>query len=209
MRVLVFFITALVQLLPAVSFLPPGRAGKCAISHAGAGLLSATTDVTPADAHRLDSQMLLKKVGISFVASIMIATSFSSNTLAAVGEGDLPPGSMAFSKLLKYQTDWKKLSDTIKSRSNEMSEQEVLGIKSFLKSLANEYSDMDLLSTGITDKEKAQEARNTAKEFRKVIRACDDAASDNNLAKITELYPESSNLLNKYLGFLQDVPDEL
>ena len=90
-----------------------------------------------------------------------------------------------------------------------MTEQEILGIKAFLKQLANEYSDMDLLSKGIIDPKQAEEARAVGKEFRKLIRACDDAASEGNLDKILELYPKTADLLNKFLVYLQDVPDEL
>jgi len=73
---------------------------------------------------------------------------------------------MAFSKILKYQvwyynhlvfsyrtiylntivqSDWTKLADTIKTRNTEIDENEVLNIKRFLKQLANEYEDMELL----------------------------------------------------------------
>ncbi|KAJ1431610.1 hypothetical protein B484DRAFT_430215 [Ochromonadaceae sp. CCMP2298] len=151
----------------------------------------------------------VKKASTAFIVGCMITTSFSSASLAAVGEGDLPPGALAFSKILKYQGDWKKLAATITSRPTEMDDKEILAAKAFMKSLANEYRDMELLSTGIMDKDKAQEARDTAKEFRKVVRACDDAATDSNMKKVAELYPESALLMDKYLGFLQDIPADL
>jgi hypothetical protein len=90
-----------------------------------------------------------------------------------------------------------------------MDDKEILAAKAFMKSLANEYRDMELLSTGILDAGKAEEARDTAKAFRKVVRACDDAATNSDMKKVAELYPESASLMDKYLGFLQDVPDEL
>lgn len=135
--------------------------------------------------------------------------SIPASSFGAVGEGGLPDGAMAFSKILKYQKDWNNLAATVKSRSAEMSQQEVLGMKAFLKQLANEYRDMQLLGTGITDKDKQQQSMEVAKEFRKIIRECDDAASDNNFNKIMELYPRSAELLDSFLALLQDVPDEL
>jgi len=133
---------------------------------------------------------------------------------------------MAFSKILKYkvrwfniskliswieflQGDWEKLSSSIKLRSAEISDEETQNIKRFLKQLANEYSDMELLGNGIPDAKKADEARRISKDFRKAVRQCDDAASDKNFAKIIEIYPQTASLLNDYLSLLQDVPDEL
>jgi len=133
----------------------------------------------------------------------------SSVCYAAVGEGDLPPGAMAFTKVLKYQTEWKSLASTIKLRANELSEQEVLGIKAFLKALANEYGDLELLSGGIQDDTRKKAAISDAKEFRKLIRQCDDAASAGDFNKINELYPVTAALLNSVLSSMQDVPDEL
>jgi len=128
---------------------------------------------------------------------------------AAVGEGDLPSGAMAFSKVLKYQTEWDKLAGSIKARSTEIDEQETQGIKIFLKQLANEYGDLELLSKGILDPTKAETAKSIAKTFRKQIRECDDAASERNFAKILEIYPATAKELSDFLGLLQDVPDEI
>lgn len=59
---------------------------------------------------------------------------------------------MAFSKLLKYKSEWKKLADTIQTRSTStedpIGDKEITGIKIFLKQLSNEYYDMDLLTKG-------------------------------------------------------------
>jgi hypothetical protein len=129
--------------------------------------------------------------------------------LAAVGEGDLPEGAMAFSKLLKYQSEWDKLANSIKSRTSEIDERETQGIKVFLKQLANEYSDMELLGKGIMDPAKAESAKSIAKNFRKQIRECDDAASEKNFAKILEIYPTTATELKDFLGLMQDVPDEI
>lgn len=116
---------------------------------------------------------------------------------------------MAFSKLLKYQSDWKKLSDNLASRDYNIPEPEILNTKLFLKQLANEYYDMELLVKGITDPTKAVKAKEIMKDFRNKIRECDDAASNGNVAKIGENYPVTSSELNEFLGLLQDVPDEL
>lgn len=68
---------------------------------------------------------------------------------------------------------------------------------------------MELLGNGIPDARKADDARKIAKEFRKEVRLCDDAATDRNFDKILEIYPQTAALINDYLGLLQDVPDEL
>jgi hypothetical protein len=90
-----------------------------------------------------------------------------------------------------------------------LSEQEVLGIKAFLKALANEYGDLELLSGGIQDDTRKKAAITDAKEFRKLIRQCDDAASAGDFNKINKLYPVTAALLNSVLSSMQDVPDEL
>ena len=66
------------------------------------------------------------------------------NTKTVFSTGDLPDGAMAFSKLLKYQKEWSNLADSVKTRGSEMDEKEVLGVKFFLKQLANEYYDMEV-----------------------------------------------------------------
>lgn len=90
-----------------------------------------------------------------------------------------------------------------------MDEKELLGVKFFLKQLANEYNDMDLVSRGILDKDKAAQAKELAKQFRVEIRECDDALSSGNVQKIIDKYPTSSKKMSDFLALLQDVPDEL
>jgi hypothetical protein len=68
---------------------------------------------------------------------------------------------------------------------------------------------MNLLSKSITDPQKNEEAKKVIIEFRKKIRECDDAASDNNISKVLDLYPYTASLLNNFLTLLQDVPDEI
>ena len=149
-------------------------------------------------------------VGAFCAGSIMFSSS-SSGVNARVGEGDLPEGAMAFSKLLKYQSDWDKLAGNIKARQGEIegSEQETQGIKIFLKQLANEYGDMELLGQGILDKEKSTQAIAIAKTFRKQIRECDDAAGAKNFAKVLEIYPTTATELKDFIGLMQDIPDEI
>ena len=146
----------------------------------------------------------------SFVVSVTLSNMLTHiPVFAAVGEGDLPDGAMAFSKVLKYQKDWRTLADSVKVRRAEMDEKEVLGIKLFLKQLANEYYDMELLSKGILDPGKAEQAKVLAKKFRTEIRECDDSASAGNLEKITENYSSSAKDISDFLELLQDVPDEI
>ena len=158
-------------------------------------------------AMRLTSIKLTRKitstcVGISLVLHPLV-------TLADVGDGDLPSGALAYSKIVKYQKDWDDLAKSVQNRGDQMDEKEVLAIKLFLKQLANEYYDMDLLISGILDPTKASEAKSLAKDFRTLIRQCDNAASDGNLNKIVEVYPKTSNELKDFLALLQDVPDEI
>jgi hypothetical protein len=61
-----------------------------------------------------------------------------------VGEGGLPDGALAFSKLVKYQSDWKTLAESVEKRKNEIDDKEIINIKFFLKQLANEYFDMEV-----------------------------------------------------------------
>jgi hypothetical protein len=59
--------------------------------------------VMSADSNMRSLSQHVKKASTAFRVGCMITTSFSSASLAAVGEGDLPPGALAFSKILKYQ----------------------------------------------------------------------------------------------------------
>ena len=150
--------------------------------------------------------------GAFCAGSIMFSSPCMNNIAnARVGEGDLPEGAMAFSKLLKYQSDWDKLAGNIKARQTDIegSEQETQGIKIFLKQLANEYGDMELLGQGILDKDKSTQAIAIAKTFRKQIRECDDAASVKNFAKVLEIYPTTAAELKDFIGLMQDIPDEI
>lgn len=81
------------------------------------------------------------------IATIVIAQllSISSPAIAAVGEGDLPDGAMAFAKVQKYQKEWDKLAESVKKRgAADVDEKEIISIKFFLKQLANEYFDMEV-----------------------------------------------------------------
>ena len=205
----------------------------------------------------LQKSMLKKFSGIACAACIMISSvsGVAGPALAAVGEGDLPDGAMAFQKLLKYQVfmsrlfallqataqlfapsksevvrnaviscifdadpflsfhsfqgEWDKLAGSVKNREKEIDEKEVLSIKVFLKQLANEFYDMELLSKSINDPVKQKDAKEIAKVFRLEIRECDDAAGKGNIAKIIELYPKTATELKDFFGLMQDVPDEI
>lgn len=116
---------------------------------------------------------------------------------------------MAFSKVLKYQEDWKKVADSLAARDYKIDDREITNVKLFLKQLANEYYDMELLTKSISDQTKVTQAKEIMKDFRSKIRECDGAASDGNIAKIGENYPITSAELAQFLDLLRDVPDEL
>jgi len=129
--------------------------------------------------------------------------------MAAVGEGDLPVGASAFQKLLKYQSDFKLLAGSVEKRKSEVDQKEILNIKQFLKGLANEYYDMDLLSKSITDTSKREKAVQVAKDFRTTIRACDDALTAGGVDDLLAKYPQGAQYLVDFFELLNDVPDEL
>ena len=82
----------------------------------------------------------------TIIISTILANSLglASPVLANVGEGGLPDGALAFSKLVKYQSDWKTLAESVEKRKNEIDDKEIINIKFFLKQLANEYFDMEV-----------------------------------------------------------------
>lgn len=150
------------------------------------------------------------KVLATMVTSLSLALTPCMPVIAAVGEGDLPDGVMAFSKLQKYQKDWDKLADTVKTRGNEMDDKEKLGIKLFLKQLSNEYYDLELLTRGVLDAEKKEKALAVAKDFRSKVRAIDDSITIGaSLDTFQSLYPTTASDLSTFFTLLQDVPDEL
>jgi len=148
-------------------------------------------------------------IGTIAISSLVLNPFNTNHAIAAVGEGDLPEGAMAFSKLLKYQKEWTKLAENMKSRTVQMDDKEIVGTKLFLKQLANEYNDMNLLAKGILDSSKAEKAKEIAKDFRVKVRECDDAMTDGNTNKIIENYPITSSEIAEFLELLSDVPDEL
>ena len=107
------------------------------------------------------------------------------------------------------QGEWDKLAGSVKDRVKDVDEKEVLSIKVFLKQLANEFYDMELLAKSINDPVKQKDAKEIAKQFRLEIRECDDAAGNGNVAKLIELYPKTSTELKDFFGLMQDVPDEI
>lgn len=116
---------------------------------------------------------------------------------------------MAFSKLLKYQSEWNKLNNALSNREYKLEENEIVPTKLFLKQLANEYYDMELLSNGIIDKSKLNKAKDISKDFRSKIRQIDDEISKGNYNIINANYKITSVELSDFLDLLRDVPDEL
>ena len=68
------------------------------------------------------------------------------------------------------------MHETVAKRSAEMDQKEVLGLKLFLKQLANEYYDMELLTRGIQDETKVA----SAKLVRNVLNITGSLASNYN-----------------------------
>lgn len=101
-----------------------------------------------------------------------------------------------------------KLTSALQTQPLQNSDQ-TLGTKFFLKSLASEYLDMELLAMGITDREKAAKAILTAKQFRTSVRACDNAVMEQDIDKVLDHFRTSSVLLKDFLELLQDVPQDL
>eukprot|EP01039_Chlorochromonas_danica_P008769 gene8769-9671_t len=157
-----------------------------------------------------DSVLHIQRRLTSAVAAGLIAfNALSMPVLAGVGDGGLPDGVLAFSKILKYQKDWASLSDAIQSRGSEFSDREVLDTKAFLRALGSEYDDMILLTRGILDPAKANDAKAIAADFRRTIRQCESAINQRDVAKVMELYSKSATMLDTFLTLLHDVPDEL
>jgi hypothetical protein len=101
-----------------------------------------------------------------------------------------------------------KLTSALQTQPLQNSDQ-TLGTKFFLKSLANEYGDMELLAMEISDKQKAAKAILTAKQFRTSVRACDNAVMEQGIDKVLDQFHASAVLLNDFLELLQDVPQDL
>ena len=70
--------------------------------------------------------------------------SSTTPTRAAIGEGDLPNGALAFQRVIMAQKEWKRFAEACERRKNEIDDAEVTQMKSYLKQLANEYYDMEV-----------------------------------------------------------------
>lgn len=153
-----------------------------------------------------------KPLATAFISVFLMIDVGIASSNAAIGEGDLPDGALAFQKVAKAQKEWKRFVETAEQRKNDIDDAEITRIKSYLKQLANEYYDMELLAKGIPDKEKSKKAVEIAKDFRVKIRECDDAASrsvQDAIVKITENFPSTYEELEIFFQLMSDVPDEL
>jgi len=153
----------------------------------------------------------LKRINAGVTAGLIAASLTGQPTpaLSAVGEGGLPDGVLAFQKVIKYQKDWKLLAEGLRPRVAEVDSKEALNIKTFLKQLANEYYDLEILSKSISDPAKAKVAMELAKDFRAQMRANDDAATAGNIQKIVDSYPSTAKDLQDFLDLTSDIPDEI
>lgn len=101
------------------------------------------------------------------------------------------------------------MADVIKQRKNDLTNDEVVSAKTFMKQLANEYEDMMFLSNGISDKDNQEKARSYAKDLRTLVRECDRAASKRDFDYIIDTYPKTAADLDDFFAQMQDIPDEL
>ena len=86
-----------------------------------------------------------KPLATIFIAASLMIEIGVTPARAAIGEGDLPDGALAFQKVTKAQKEWKKFAEATEKRKDEIDDAEVTRIKSYLKQLANEYYDMEVL----------------------------------------------------------------
>lgn len=129
--------------------------------------------------------------------------------VAAVGEGGLPDGIIAFQKLVKFQKDLDGVAKSAKERGSEMDNMEIQTLKIFMKQLANEYGDMEFLSRSINSEKDREAAKQIGKDLRIVAREVDKALSDGKVEVLSEKYPEMKKMVSDFLDYLSDVPDEL
>jgi hypothetical protein len=133
----------------------------------------------------------------------------NSAAVAAVGEGGLPDGIVAFQKLVKYQKDLDSVAESVKKRGSEMDNTEIQTLKIFMKQLANEYGDMEFLSRSINSEKDREAAKQIGKDLRVAAREVDKALSDQKVVVLTEKYPVMKKMVADFLAYLSDVPDEL
>jgi hypothetical protein len=133
----------------------------------------------------------------------------NSAAVAAVGEGGLPDGIVAFQKLVKYQKDLDSVAESVKKRGSEMDNTEIQTLKIFMKQLANEYGDMEFLSRSINSEKDREAAKQIGKDLRVAAREVDKALSDQKVEVLTEKYPVMKKMVADFLAYLSDVPDEL
>jgi hypothetical protein len=57
--------------------------------------------------------------------------------------------------------------------------------------------------------QKTAKAIDTAKQFRTAVRACDNAVTTQDTAKVLDQFHSSAVLLKSFLELLQDVPQDL
>ena len=129
--------------------------------------------------------------------------------VAAVGEGGLPDGIVAFQKLVKYQKDLDNVGESVKKRGAEMDNMEIQTLKIFMKQLANEYGDMEFLTRSINSEKDKEAAKQIGKDLRVVAREVDKALSDGRVERLAEEYPKMKKMVSDFLAYLSDVPDEL
>lgn len=107
------------------------------------------------------------------------------------------------------QDEWTKLVGSLQARRNEVTSQELLSTKMFIKRFGNEYVSLDLLSRSIQDPAKKAEAKALTNDFRQLMRQADIALTNDNVDVVFQVYPQTQQDIEKIFALLSDVPDEL
>mmetsp|Transcript_27639 Transcript_27639/g.55316 ORF Transcript_27639/g.55316 Transcript_27639/m.55316 type:complete len:194 (-) Transcript_27639:151-732(-) len=131
---------------------------------------------------------------------------------AAVGEGTrLPDGAAQFSRILKAQSDWKKLGSALDDRvakKEEIGEDEWKSTSLYLRKLYGVGDDMKFI-TATMDKSKKSSGEGIAKEFQNAIKAADKPAMAREYKPFSDNQKKSLALIDDFLALLQDIPDEI
>ena len=85
-----------------------------------------------------------KPLATAFISAFLMIDVGIAPSNAAIGEGDLPDGALAFQKVEKAQKEWKRFAEATEQRKNDIDNAEITKIKAYLKQLANEYYDMEV-----------------------------------------------------------------
>jgi len=155
----------------------------------------------------IDRRQSLAGIG----ASIFGAAVFSPSVARAdVSEGNaLPQGAAQFARVVRLQSDIKKVQKRVAEGADEMDKAEWANISQFLRQAYSTGEDMKAIAAGVYNPENKQRALNDIDQLKKFTQAADLSVNKKDGPGFVGIADKMEFLVSDFLDSLSDVPDEI